>query len=145
MAKSTIIASDSLSEELKEKISQIFKEMASKFQQIFLKGFIHIKSSTIKELQGFKSRLIELGLESLAFYVNTFIKSAEILLCSPKSQIIQSDETDIQSQDKIYQIVSNFNQIITFLRVYERVQTKAILLATIQQQMSAPSIDQTEN
>ncbi|MBD3351352.1 MAG: hypothetical protein GF364_07675 [Candidatus Lokiarchaeota archaeon] len=120
-----------LSDEVKNKISLLFDEMNSIFHSIFLKGFINLKKSTINELKSFQSRILKLELNSFAFYVNEFIKSAERLLNFRDNQdgAIETDNTEVERD--LEQLTQFFNYIIVYLRVYERVQTKSIVLSSM--------------
>ena len=118
-------------ETIKQNLKSIFNHISKKFQLFFLKGLANMAYSDLEEVKEFNAELKKLDVKHLISYIDSFYNLGLELV--PQSN--QGSNLCLNTEKK-YEIVplliSQLTSIFTYIRVYERVQTKSLILQNLQ-------------
>jgi hypothetical protein len=103
---------------IKNDLKLVFQELQDFFSKIFMIGFAGLNETIFGDLIEYEKRLIDLGAENLAFFINTFRKKAIKV-------------SKIKTSENIIELTETMIKILTYQRVFERVMSKEMLLDEI--------------
>ena len=118
-------------ETTKQHLKSIFNQISKKFQLFFLKGLANIAYSDLEEIKEFNIELKKLGVKKLISYIDSFYNLG--LEIDPQNNQGSSLCLNMEKKYEIIPLlISQLTSIFTYIRVYERVQTKSLILQNLQ-------------